>query len=169
MTDQHQFKRAMRRLAAGVSIITTNEAGQLHGFAATSVTSVSAEPTPILLVCVSKTVSCHDQILRSERFCVNVLSESDAETARLFSSAQNRLRRFELCEWEPLVTGAPALTCALANFDCRIQRILDVQSHSVLFGEVIEIRIRGDEVHPLVYVNGRFGGLRSSAPACAGV
>jgi flavin reductase len=162
MPDPVEFKLAMRRLAAGVSIVTTIDGDDPHGFAATSVTSVSADPSPLLLVCVNKSVSCHDLMLASGRFCVNVLSEADVETARLFSSSEDRHRRFELCKWERLSTGAPALTGALASFDCRIHRAVEVQTHTVLFGEVVETRLINDELHPLVYVDGRFGGLRCS-------
>ncbi|MCF1464399.1 flavin reductase [Agrobacterium vitis] len=161
------FKQGMRRLAAGVSIITTFEDGQPHGFAATSVTSVSADPAPLLLVCVSKTVSCHDTIMRAGKFCVNVLRETDIETARLFSSAEFRQRRFALCDWQTLSTGAPVLTSALANFDCRVHHAMEVQTHTVFFGLVDEIKLLGEDVHPLLYVNGQFDGLRSVVPTVA--
>ncbi len=167
MTHSEMFKQGMRRLAAGVSIVTTIEDGQPHGFAATSVTSVSADPAPLLLVCVSKTVSCHDTIVRTGKFCVNVLRETDIETARLFSSSEHRHRRFELCDWKTLATGAPVLTNALANFDCSVQHAMEVQSHTVFFGKVEEIALLGEDVHPLLYVNGQFDGLRSVFPTVA--
>jgi flavin reductase len=160
--SQELFKQGMRRLAAGVSIVTTMQDDRPYGFAATSVTSVSAEPDAILLVCVSKSVSCRDAILKSGFFCVSVLGEGDAQTARLFSSPQHRSRRFENTEWEIMSTGAPALKNALANFDCRIREAVEVQTHSVLFGEVREIRLRGREIRPLLYVNGYYDGLRSA-------
>lgn len=53
IADADQFKRGMRRLASGGSIVTTSEAGERRGMAATSVYSVSAE-TPALLVCVDR-------------------------------------------------------------------------------------------------------------------
>lgn len=161
MIDLSAFKQGMRRLAAGVSVVTTIDGPQPHGFSATSVTSVSADPAPLLLVCVNKAVTCHDILLRSGSFCVNVLSEAEIETARVFSSSEHRHRRFELCPWEELVTGAPALVNSLTNFDCRIHRAVEVQSHTVLFGEVVSVVIRGPAVHPLLYVDGKFGGLRS--------
>lgn len=162
MPDPIEFKLAMRRLASGVSIVTTLEGDTPHGFAATSVTAVSADPSPLLLVCVNKSVSCHDLILASGRFCVNLLSEADVETAMLFSSAKDRHRRFDLLRWETLSTGAPALTGALASFDCRIHRTVEVQTHTVLFGEVVETKLIDDALNPLVYIDGRFDGLRST-------
>ncbi|MDQ7246194.1 flavin reductase family protein [Dongia sedimenti] len=165
--DLSEFKQGMRRLAAGVSVVTTMDGRQPHGFSATSVTSVSADPAPLLLVCVNKSVTCHDILLRSGSFCVNVLSEAEIETARVFSSSEHRHRRFEFCPWEALATGAPALINALTNFDCRIHRAVEVQSHTVLFGEVVRVMIRGPVVHPLLYVDGKFDGLRSVLPAGA--
>jgi flavin reductase len=162
MTQPEQFKQGMRRLAAGVSIVTTVENGEPYGFAATSVTSVSADPAPMLLVCVSKTVSCHDTMMRAGRFCINVLHECDIETARLFSSSQSRHRRFELCEWRTLATGAPALTNALVNFDCSIHQVMDVQTHTVVFGKVEDMWLQDGEIHPLLYFNGQFDALRSA-------
>jgi flavin reductase len=167
MPDPIEFKLAMRRLASGVSIVTTMDGDTPHGFAATSVTAVSADPSPLLLVCVNKSVSCHDLILASGRFCVNLLSEADVETAMLFSSAKDRHRRFGLCRWETLSTGAPALSSALASFDCRVHRAVEVQTHTVLFGEVVETKLIDDPLHPLVYIDGRFDGLRSTTSAGA--
>lgn len=167
MPDPVEFKLAMRRLASGVSIVTTMDGDTPHGFAATSVTAVSADPSPLLLVCVNRSVSCHDLMLASGRFCVNLLSEADVETARLFSSSKDRHRRFELCRWETLSTGAPALTSALASFDCRVHRSVEVQTHTVLFGEVVETKLIDDPLHPLVYIDGRFDGLRSTTFAGA--
>ncbi len=163
------FKQAMRRLAAGVSIVTTIDGSGPHGFAATAVTSVSADPAPLLLVCVGKTVSCHDTIVRTSKFCVNVLRETDIATAKLFSSAQDRSRRFDECPWTTLATGAPALTSALANFDCTVHHAMEVQTHTVFFGRVEAIEIQAGDIHPLLYVNGQFDGLRSAIAASAAI
>ncbi len=168
MIDPVQFKLGMRRLAAGVSVITTIEDGVPHGFAATAVTSVAAEPTPTLLICVNKGVSCHDAISRSGVFCVNLLAESDAGVAQLFSSSRDRERRFVECEWRPLATGAPALSAAIASFDCAVVEAMQVHSHTVFLANVVDVALREDGACPLLYVDGRFDALRSATPAaCA--
>lgn len=169
MTHSDLFKQGMRRLVAGVSIVTTMEDGKPHGFAATSVTSVSADPSPLLLVCVNKSVSCHDTIVRAGKFCVNVLRDVDVGTARLFGSSEQRHRRFETLDWKTLVTGAPVLTEALANFDCTVHHAVEVQTHTVFFGRVEEIAVRDGDIHPLLYVNGQFDALRSTPAASAGM
>lgn len=163
MTDPSEFKRGMRRLASGVSVITTIEGGVPHGFAATAVTSVAAEPRPTLLICVNRQVSCHDVIGRAGVFCVNLLAEDDVDTARLFSASEHRHRRFVETAWRPLTTGAPALAGALASFDCAIAKAMPVESHTLFIATVVDMTTDGDEARPLLYAGGRFDALRSAA------
>lgn len=162
------FRLGMRRLAAGVSVVTTIEDGVPRGFVATAVTSVCAEPTPCLLVCVNRSVSSHDALHRSGILCVNVLAEGDATLAARFASPNNRERRFEGCGWEALATGAPALEGALVSFDCEIKHEMPVHSHTVFIAEVKAVRVSDNEVAPLIYVDGRYERLGPAAYGGAG-
>lgn len=153
----------MRRLAAGVSVVTTAEEGTLHGFVATSVSSVCAEPVPSLLVCINRNVSSYEVIRRTGVFCANLLSSQDIDLARRFSSSQDRSKRFEGCDWAPLVTGAPALPGALVSFDCEITDVMSIHSHSIVVGAVRDMRLWGDEIAPLLYFDGHYEVLPSNA------
>jgi flavin reductase len=161
--DGALFKRGMRRLAAGVSIITTIEQSVPQGLVATSVCSVCVEPEPSLLVCVNLNSSCHDAISRSGIFCVNLLSSGDVELARRFSSSEARDQRFEETPWVRLVTGAPALPTALASFDCEVTQMISVHSHTVFIGAVRDIKLWERDVDALLYIDGQYGVLASSA------
>jgi flavin reductase len=161
--DGALFKRGMRRLAAGVSIITTIEQSVPQGLVATSVCSVCVEPEPSLLVCVNLNSSCHDAISRSGIFCVNLLSSGDVELARRFSSSEARDQRFEETPWVRLVTGAPALPTALASFDCEVTQMISVHSHTVFIGAVRDIKLWERDVDALLYIDGQYGALASSA------
>lgn len=168
MIDPVDFKQGMRRLAAGVSVITTLDDGQPHGFVATSVTSVAADPTPTLLVCVNRNVSCHDVIDRSGSFCVNLLGEPELELAKAFSSSAHRHMRFSTHEWRALTTGAPALVGALASFDCTLTEKVSVHSHTIFLGAVVAIHLPEGPLHPLIYAGGQFDTLGSRARALQG-
>jgi flavin reductase len=159
LIDSSLFKRGMRRLAAGVAVVTTAERGEPHGFAATSVSSVCAEPVPSLLVCINRSAASHDVICRTGVFCANLLSSQDIDLARRFSSPQDRASRFDGCDWAPLVTGAPALLSALASFDCEITDIVSVHSHSIVIGAVRDMRLWHDEIAPLLYLDGHYESL----------
>jgi flavin reductase len=166
--DIDLFKRGMRRLASGVSIITTFDGGERHGMVATSVCSVSAEP-PALLVCVNRSAASHVAIQRTGFFCVNLLNETDDELARRFSNPVERMRRFDEREWITLATGAPALVGAAASFDCAVMEAVDVQSHTIFIGQVRAIELWRQEHAPLVYHDGRFDtlGQRQMKGECA--
>ena len=110
MIDAALFKSGMRRLAAGVCLVTaTDRDGLRQGLVATSVISVTVEP-PSLLVCVNKAASCHDPIANSGAFCVNLLADADDEVARRFGSSAARDSRFADRQWRALETGAPRST-----------------------------------------------------------
>jgi flavin reductase len=156
MIDPKIFKSGMRRLAAGVTVVTTFESGHPFGILVTSTSSVCVEPVPSLLVCVNHNASCHDVIMRSRIFCANILSVTDIELAQRFSSSEHRGRRFEGCDWISLTTGAPALISALVSFDCEVSRLVDVHSHTIFVGEVRDTRIWKADVEPLLYFEGRY-------------
>lgn len=92
--DPARFKGGLRRLASGVSVVTTSSETGPAGLLSTSVTSVSADP-PVLLVCINKSTSSHNALLASKSFCVNVLEEADQAVATRFGSADFRNVRFE--------------------------------------------------------------------------
>jgi flavin reductase len=163
MIDGALFKRGMRRLAAGVSIVTSIEQDTPYGLVATSVSSVCAEPEPSLLVCVNRDSSGHDVIHRARVFCANVLSSGDIELAQRFSSKDSRASRFEQCPWVPLVTGAPALPSALASFDCEITHVIPVHSHTIFVGAVRDLKLWRSEIDALLYIDGQYLTGASSA------
>jgi flavin reductase len=157
MSEAHaaRFLLGMRRLASGVVIVATEHDGERSGLVMTGITSVTAEP-PVLLICVNRSASSHDPIARSQRFCVNILRESDTEVAGRFTSPQMRNERFSAREWQPLITGAPALVGCLASLDCEVANTLAAATHTVFFGSVVDVRLWGDDVVPLLYWDGAY-------------
>ncbi|MDB5557865.1 MAG: flavin reductase domain protein FMN-binding protein [Enterovirga sp.] len=164
MIDSALFKRGMRRLAAGVSLVTTIDGDEPHGLLATSVSSVSADPVPSLLVCVNRSASAHDRIQKASVFCVNLLGEDEMHLAERFMSADKASRFAGSC-WTVLETGAPAVEGALASFDCEVLKAVEVGSHTLFIGAVKVARLWDEEISPLLYLDGRFEVLRSAAAA----
>jgi flavin reductase (DIM6/NTAB) family NADH-FMN oxidoreductase RutF len=153
-----EFRDAMRHLASGVSLITTRgRDGSRQGMLATSVVSVTADP-PTLLVCVNRSATMHDHLIESGSFCVNFLSQRHRELSLRFSSSEARSSRFETENWTILKTGAPALEGALSVLDCHLENVVEVGSHSVLFGKVQEIKASPSAVdNPLLYYDRQYG------------
>ncbi len=162
-----EYVAAVAQHVSSVCVITTVCEGERFGLTATAVASVSAAPAR-LLVCVNKSGQSHEKILRSGRFCVNVLTERQDRVAMVFAGmAGAGADRFASGEWTTLATGAPALVNAAAAFDCRLASVSDQSTHSVLFGDVVAARSSAGE-DALLYGVRRFRQLRKVFTGLAG-
>ena len=140
--DRQSFREAMSRLGAAVNIITTLTPDGDSGFTASAVTSVTDDP-PTLLVCINRNASQHDAIKASGILCVNVLTQEHQELSPIFASVGNipMVERFTRTKWLRLATGAPVLESAAASFDCKIDQIVEIGTHSVMFCAVQAIHL----------------------------
>jgi flavin reductase len=106
------------------------------------VCSVTDDP-PTLLVCQHLGSPLHSIFKKNGVFCVNTLAADQQELAELFAhrAGMPMEERFALPIWHKFATGAPFLRDALVCFDCRLAQMLEVGTHSVMFGAVQDIRI----------------------------
>ncbi len=148
------FKTGMRRLTAGVSIITTLFEGERRGLTATAVCSVSVTP-PTLLCCVNRQGSAHDSIVGSGLFAINVLTADDHLLAERFGGSELGEARFSEGRWGVLETGAPILQTAFVGFDCRVIQTFDGATHTIFLGEVVAQSVGTGQ--PLCYLGGSYG------------
>jgi flavin reductase len=156
MISEEIFKLGFRRLASGVSCVTTRWNGQPHGFVATSVSSLGNEP-PTLIVCVNRTVSSHDPISESGILCVNVLCHGDQDMAILFGDKDRRQSRFASQDWTEMRTGAPVLREALVAFDCVVDSQIPYGTHTIFIGRIVDALVcRSSIESPLLYFDGSF-------------
>lgn len=159
------FRAAMRRLAATVSVITCSEGDTWHGMTATAVTSVCTDPAT-LLVCVNQSASLHNPLHAGGRFCVNLLTSEQIDVAQAFSGQLKGRARFEVGQWSCHPHGSPALRGAQANLFCTVVETLLHGSHSIFLGRVDAIAF-ADPVSPLIYQNGDYSMARPVASHAA--
>jgi flavin reductase (DIM6/NTAB) family NADH-FMN oxidoreductase RutF len=159
--DALAFRLAMRRLAAGVCLITTEAPdGTRCGLTATAVCSVSAQP-PTLLCCINRQSASHKAIVGNKIFAVNVLALDDRSLADQFAKPIPSADKFAGGLWTRLETYAPVLESALASFDCRLSHSVEVGTHAILFGEILAAQVRSAMAKPLLYAHGGYGHFAS--------
>jgi flavin reductase len=142
-TDPGQvFRDSMARFTSSVSAITTSGAGVPSGVLATSVCSLSADP-PTILVCINKTASVHDIIVRTRSFAVNLLSEQQTDVAQRFNSEKGTAR-FDAARWTTSESGVPILMDSVVALDCKLIATHKGYSHTILIGEIIESVLHDD-------------------------
>jgi flavin reductase len=150
------FIEAMSRAATGVTIVTTEGSAGRFAQTVSAMCSVSADP-PSLLVCIKTTSVIVNAIREHRALGVNVLRADQRRVADTFAgrSTWGAPYDFEIARWDTLETGAPLLIGAVGRFDCRLDTVLEVGSHSVLFGDVVAADSAAGT--PLLYARRSYG------------
>ncbi len=156
--SRERFIRAMRQVAASVTVVTTDGAAGRHGATVSAFTSLSADP-PSVLVCLRADSRIAQAVNRNGRFAINVLPEGSAEVASRFAGANDgdladRFTGVKLKEpgWDcPALKGGSAFLCQLFN-------IVPHASHLIVIGHVAALSCGGDP--PLTYLDGRYHRLQ---------
>ena len=151
MIEASDFKNGMALLTTAVSVITTKGTSGAHGFTASAVCSVTDTP-PTLLVCMNHASRSHAHFIDNKTLSVNVLGAQHEPISNIFASKLGSEERFEQGTWTELVTGAPILEDALVNFDCEIEDIQQVGTHSIFMCRVVAIK-QSLQNESLVYFN----------------
>lgn len=152
--DVDAFRQAMRRLASGVSIVASRDAGgQPCGIAMTAVMSLSFDP-PSMLIAVNRSASLLEPLLAKGRFSINTLGHTSECWCREFVGAPSD-RRFAPSDWQDHSSGVPVFNDAIAAVICDVDQAEPFGSHYVIRGIVRDVAVR--EPHEgLIYLDGRY-------------
>ncbi len=147
------FRQAMRRVASTVNVITSCVDGVPMGITATAMSSLSMDP-PSLLVCINRAATMHGSMEDVSHFSVNVLHRDQEHLAQIFADREKKALRFT-SGWHVDCARPPRLIDAQASVLCRRIDHHQFGTHSIFIGVVEDIVVRPD-IHPLVYVDGRY-------------
>ena len=151
MIEATNFRNAMSLLPTAVNVVTTEGLSGAHGFTASAVCSVTDSP-PTLLVCMNTTSRSHGHFMENKILSVNVLGAQHEHISNTFASKLCSEERFQQGTWTKLVTGSPVLVDALVSFDCEIEQVQEVGTHSVFMCRVVAIK-QSEQDESLVYFN----------------
>ncbi len=156
--DRDSYRSLIGRFATGVTVITTNVRGRLHGMTANAVCSLSLDPLQ-LLVCVDRESNCYRQMLQAEVFGLSILAADQEEISNLFA------RTTAPAEGSLLGVGyrvgrldEPLIENALAHIECRVAERLEGGDHIIVIGDVVAGKQVRD-AEPLLFYGGRYAKL----------
>ena len=153
MSDQDDFRKAMRNYIYSVSILSNkNIDGELNAITVSSVTSISMEP-PSLLVCINKSSRIHDTLIKNSDFCINLLNKNQQEISNICSTDSLYDQRFDHDKWN--TQTIPFLEEAQANIFCSIEDLVPYHTHTIVIGRVLNA-ISNDKINTLSYLNGKY-------------
>jgi len=153
--SQAEFRKAMGCFATGVTIITLDDGGQVHGMTANAFTSVSLDPQ-LALVCVDHKAQTHAHLHAKKRFGVNVLAENQQAISEYYSDPDRTPPDVAKAgaSFDRTRHGTPVLHGALAYLECRLHTAQDAGDHTIFIAEVEDVVVR--EGSPLLFFRGKY-------------
>jgi flavin reductase (DIM6/NTAB) family NADH-FMN oxidoreductase RutF len=149
------FRKAVGAFATGVTIITVDHNGEVHGMTANAFTSVSLDPM-LVLVCVDQRARTHAHLHAKQRFGINVLAEDQEAISAYYANAAEAHEHPEQAgaHFDRTPHGTPVLRGALAYLECRLHSAEDAGDHTIFIAEVEEARVQPGE--PLLFFRGQY-------------
>jgi flavin reductase (DIM6/NTAB) family NADH-FMN oxidoreductase RutF len=146
----------MGSFVTGVTVITVDYEGEVHGMTANAFTSVSLDPL-LVLVCVDQRARTHAHLHAKKRFGLNVLAEDQRAISEYYALATSTHQNAEQeagARFERTRHGTPVLHEALAYLECRLHSAQDAGDHTIFIAEVEDVVVR--EGNPLLYFRGDY-------------
>jgi flavin reductase (DIM6/NTAB) family NADH-FMN oxidoreductase RutF len=153
---QSEFRQAMGSFATGVTVITVDQEGEVHGMTANAFTSVSLEPL-LVLVCVDHRARTHTHLHARKRFGVNVLGENQRAISEYYARPAETQRSAEQeagARFDRTAHGIPVLHGALAYLECRLHTAQDAGDHTIFIAQVEDVVVRDGD--PLLFFRGAY-------------
>jgi flavin reductase (DIM6/NTAB) family NADH-FMN oxidoreductase RutF len=162
--DADLFRHAFRRHAASVVVVTyIDSSGSPRGMTATAVCALSVDP-PSLIVCIDRSTLTHEEVMHRRTFAIDMLSTSQR---RISAHCSRRGLDKRLHDgWLVPATGPdepPHLAGSVAHLVCTIESALDAFTHTIVVGRVRSIWLNPLDPEPLLYHDGAYTRLLSTA------
>lgn len=144
--------KAFHKLSYGLYLIATEFNGKKSGYIGNTAFQVTAEPSQIAISSHKKNHTTK-QILESKKFSLSVLKkEVDTSLIGKFGfMSSTDIDKFKDIETITSETGAPIVVdSSVAWFDCKVVNSMDVGSHILIIGEVLNSDVLSGE-EPLTY------------------
>ena len=142
--------------ATGVTIVTVDLDGGVHGMTANAFASVSLDPM-LVLVCVDHTTRTHAHLHAKKRFGINVLCEDQRAISEYYARPERTHEHAELeggARFERTKHGTPMLQGSLAYLECRLHSAEEAGDHTIFIAEVEEVVVREGE--PLLFFRAKY-------------
>lgn len=156
--DADLYRTALRRHAAGVTIITLDSANGPVGFTATSFSSLSLNP-PLVSFNIAHTSSSISALRQAQSLIVHLIGDHQLPLAQRFSA--NADQRFaDESAWVTLSTGEPLLRGTHCWLRTVVHQLIEAGDHTLVIGAVEGIHIddanQTSDAAPLLYHEGRY-------------
>jgi len=145
-------RRVFWKMPSGLYIIGGRAGERRNGMTLNWTTQLGSEPK-LLGISVEREAFTHELIAEGGVFSVNFVSREDRAIVRKFTKpvdvdlAARTLNGFPFHDGG---TGAPILDQAVAYLDCEVRQSVEVGSHTLFIGEIVDCGFQEDEETPVL-------------------
>jgi len=146
--------KALYKISYGLYVVTSKKGKKLNGQIANTAIQVTSDPVQVAVV-INKNNLTHEFIKNSKVFAVSVLSKITPMTfigQFGFKSGKDTANKFENVEYKIGKTGAPiVLDNSIAYLEAELVNSLDVGTHTIFVGKVVDAEVIDDNEEPMTY------------------
>ena len=160
--DDQLVNRLTWKIPNALALIGSRSGDERNGMTASWITQLSMEPV-LIGVGVDNTAVTHRLISEGGSFTVNLWNAEDTRVFVKFSKpatyADGTLNGRAVRE---ATTGAPVFTEAIAWMDCEVRHAIDLGTHTLFVGELVDGDIHVDEARSASMSDTRmkYGGVK---------
>ena len=160
--DDQLVNRLTWKIPNALALIGSRSGSERNGMTASWITQLSMEPV-LIGVGVDNTAVTHRLISEGGSFTVNLWNAEDTRVFVKFSKpatyADGTLNGRAVKE---ATTGAPVFTEAIAWMDCEVHHAIDLGTHTLFVGELVDGDIQVDEARSASMSDTRmkYGGVK---------
>jgi flavin reductase (DIM6/NTAB) family NADH-FMN oxidoreductase RutF len=154
MATGDDLRAVLRRVPAGVAVVTVDDDGERIGLTASSLVSLSLEPALVGLA-VARQAAFHEILRGAGLFAVSYLAAGDDTTAAHFARGVPPIAMWHgIALREGRVGLPPQLARAAGWLDCHVIDTVETGDHTLFIAEVIAAET-GPAPRALVHIEGR--------------
>lgn len=120
----------------GIYLITIRDQDKKNGMVASWVTQCSNDP-PLVIVTIKKDRLSNRQIIRSGKFCINVLEKRHKEIISQFKISDTE-KKFDNIDCSESPSGLPVFDEALGWLECEVRQTVETGDHTVFISRIVE-------------------------------
>jgi flavin reductase (DIM6/NTAB) family NADH-FMN oxidoreductase RutF len=154
--DPEEYDRLRRRvlwaMPSGLYVLGSRAGDRRNGMTINWVTQVSSAPK-LLAVSVEQEAFTHELVTEGRVFALNIIDVEDRAIVRKFTKPVDvdaEARTLNGFPYHDGATGAPVLDQAVAFLDCEVRQAIEVGTHTLFLGEIVDAGFQKDEDTPVL-------------------
>jgi flavin reductase (DIM6/NTAB) family NADH-FMN oxidoreductase RutF len=140
-------RRVFWKMPSGIYLVGSRAGDRRNLMTANWVTQVSREPK-LVGVSVERDAVTHELIASGRAFAISILDREDRAIVRKFvkpvESTDDGRTLAGVAIDGAVSSGSPVLASALGYLDCQLERSIELGSHTLFVGEVVNAHLRED-------------------------